>query len=206
MGTRLLNGMTAAAVLLAGWTVTADAQTKQEIAFVDMERVFGEFYKTAQADARLKEQAAAVNEERTAKLQELKAIQAELEAAVMEARDDALSEDAQRRRLRVAEEKQMELKELELEIRSFDKTRRDELESQGRRMRGRIVEEIQEVIDQMAEQRGLFAVVDRSGMSMNQVPVFLYVNAEIDLTDEIVATLNEGRSQTAESEPAATAP
>lgn len=206
MGTRLLNGMTAAAVLLAGWTVTADAQTKQEIAFVDMERVFGEFYKTAQADARLKEQAAAVNEERTAKLQELKAIQAELEAAVMEARDDALSEEAQRRRLRVAEEKQMELKELELEIRSFDKTRRDELESQGRRMRGRIVEEIQEVIDQMAEQRGLFAVVDRSGMSMNQVPVFLYVNAEIDLTDEIVATLNEGRSQTAESEPAATAP
>ena len=62
-------------------------------------------------------------------------------------------------------------------------------------MRKAIVDDIDEVIKRVASERSLFAVIDSSGPSLNQVPVFLYSDPSSDITAAIVALLNVGQDQ-----------
>ena len=89
----------------------------------------------------------------------------------------------------------VELRATEQEIKQFEQTRRRQLEEQGRRMRKAIVDDIDEVIERFASDRSLFAVIDSSGPSLNQVPVFLYSDPSSDITVAIVALLNVGQDQ-----------
>lgn len=198
MATRTIRITIAAAALGAGLATAGWAQQANQIAFVDMNQVFTEFYKTQRADARLKEQAEAYNQQRRAKVEQLRELDAEFNAAKEEAQDDTLSAEARDRRRADAENALLALRELEGEIRAFDETGRKQLEDQGRRMRERIVDEIQEVIQAQARSLGLFAVVDSSGPSMNQIPVFMYIDAAADLTPQILRELNATREQDTE--------
>jgi outer membrane protein len=192
MSTRLIL---AAAALGIGLATAGRAQEANRIAFVDMNQVFTDYYKTKRADARLKEQAETYNQERRAKVDRLKELDASFNAAKQEAQDDTLSAEARERRRAEAEDLLLQLRELEGEIRTFDETGRKQLEDQGKRMRARIVDEIREVINAHARARGLFAVVDSSGPSLNQVPVFMYIDSAADVTPEILAKLNEGQAE-----------
>jgi Skp family chaperone for outer membrane proteins len=83
------------------------------------------------------------------------------------------------------------MREFKSRIRRFDETRRKQLEDQSRRMRQRIVEEITQTVEQYARDKGLLSVVDSSGHSLNGVPVVLFADAKLDITDEIIDLLNK---------------
>ena len=93
----------------------------------------------------------------------------------------------------LAEEKLVELREQESTIRRFDESRRKQLEDQGRRMRKRIVEEIQSLIRTYARNEGIYAVLDISGQSLNGIPLVLYADNRVDITDDILEQLNKGK-------------
>ena len=179
-----------AAVVGLGARATALAQDSQRIAFISMERVFADYYKTQRADARLKEQAQEFSEVRTALLDDLRTREEAFNAARQESQDQALSQEARDQKRDEAEQMLLELREKERELRTFEETKRKELEEQGRRMRSRIVDEINAVIKTHAQSNKLFAVVDSSGPSLNQIPVFVYADETADITGEILARLN----------------
>lgn len=191
-----MNRMLSVALLLSIWIVSVPVHGQAldgRIVFVNLDEVFNEFYKTKLADAQLKEQAEEFSEERGKLVEEYEGLNERFTAAREAAQDVALSEDARNRQRNEAEELLIEIRDFEARIQRFDTTRRQQLEEQGRRMRTRIVSEIQEEIRRYARSQGFHAVIDSSGQSLNAVEMVLYVDSRIDITAAILDILNKGR-------------
>lgn len=185
--------------LLVALTGSASAQASgaPAIVYVNLDKVFEEFYKTKLADSQLKEQADQYREERTKMVDDFKKLQDDFKAARDEAQDTALSEDARNVRRSVAEEKLVELRETENKIRRFEESRRRQLDEQTRRVRSKLVDEIKETITKLAQERGYTAVLDASGENLNGVSTVLYSLPKLDITEELVNLLNKGKTSDA---------
>ena len=187
-----LKSFLAVAVLA---TVQTVARAEGEnIGFIDLDRVFNEYSKTKIADAQLKEQAEEFKTEHKAMVEDLQKLQDEFNALRDDAQNTALSEDAQNDKRMAAEEKLVEVREKESSIRRYDESRQKQLDEQSRRMRKKIVEEIQDVVSKFSETQSFSVVIDSSGDSLNGVPVVLYADPKHDITDEVLEQLNKNSS------------
>ena len=77
------------------------------------------------------------------------------------------------------------------------------------RMREGIVKEISDVVMERVKANNLDLVFDKSGMSLNGVPLVMYSRENAEFTNDIVAALNKpGRAASAEisTAPAAASP
>ncbi len=193
-----------ALALGAAWIGTA-AAAEQSVVFVNLDRVFNDFYKTKLADTQLKEQADSFNVERKKLIDDFNKLQDEFGALRDAAQNTALSEDARDQKRGEAEEKLVEVREAEGKIRRYDEGHRKQLDDQSRRMRKRIVDEIRLAINNYAREQGFEAVVDSSGQSLNGLELILYSDAKIDITDSVLEILNKGKVEE-EAAPAAAAP
>ena len=70
------------------------------------------------------------------------------------------------------------------------------------RMREGIVKEITDVVVEKVKARSLDFVLDKSGISINGVPVVLYAPENVDFTNEIIDTLNKPGRATASTKKA----
>ena len=59
------------------------------------------------------------------------------------------------------------------------------------RVREGIVKEITDVVMEKVKTKNLDFVLDKSGMSINGVPVVMYAPENVDFTNEIIDTLNK---------------
>ena len=168
---------------------------EQSTVFINLDRAFNEFYKTKLADTQLKEQADEFNEERKTLVGDYEKLQKDFAAIRDEAQNSALSDDVRAEKRNLAEEKLVELRDYESRIRRFDDSRRKQLDDQSRRMRKRIVEEIQQIVKDYAQKQGYLAVIDSSGQSLNGVENILYADPKIDITDTILGMLNKGKQE-----------
>lgn len=186
----------AAGVLVLGLAGGAGAQSTLTpgLVYVDLDKVFEEFYKTKLADGQLKEQADQYREERTKMVDDFKKLQDDFKAARDEAQDTALSEEARNARRAAAEEKLVELRETENKIRRFEESRRRQLDEQTRRVRTKLVDEIKETIAKLARERNYTAVIDASGENLNGVSTVLYYEPKADITAELITLLNKGKA------------
>lgn len=184
-----------AAAMVAGLVAIGAQAQDQRIVFIDLDRVFNEFYKTKLADAQLKEQAEEFNEERRKLVEEFEGLQAQFTEAREEAQNTALSEEARNRKRNEAEELLIDIREFESRMQRFDTSRRKQLEDQGRRMRTRIVTEIQDVISNYARNQGFTAVIDSSGQSLNAVEIVLHVDPRVDISEAVIELLNKGQGR-----------
>ena len=186
-------------VLLMGLLPVFAAE--QSVVFINLDRAFNEFYKTKLADTQLKQQADEFNDERKTLVTDYEKIQKEFGVIRDEAQNTALSDDVRTEKRNLAEEKLVELRDYESRIRRFDESRRKQLDDQSRRMRKRIVEEIQQIVKDYAQTQGYQAVIDSSGQSLNGVEIILYTDPKIEITETILGILNKGKQ---EEKPAAT--
>jgi Skp family chaperone for outer membrane proteins len=96
---------------------------------------------------------------------------------------------------------------MEREITEFRQTRERQLQEQALRMREGIVKEISDVVNEKVKASGFDLVFDKSGMSLNGVPVLMYSRGDTDFTSDVIATLNKpGRAAPAEKPPTAASP
>lgn len=181
----------AAVALMMNLSAVQAADLK--IAFIDLNTTFEEYYKTKLADGQLKEQADEFKSERQKILAEYKAAQQAFEDAKEAAQNTALNEEVRDRRRSEAEEKLSLVKEMEGKIRRFDESRQKQLDEQSRRMRKKLVAEIQAELAKYAQGQGYTTVIDHSGDSMNGVPTIVYYDATLDITDTFLAILNKGQ-------------
>jgi len=193
-----------AAVVVGCWGLTTLQAAETRIVFANMDRIFGEFYKTKLADTQLKEQGMQVMDERKKLMSDFEKLQQEFNKLRDDAQNTALNEEVRAQRRTSAEEKLVEVRDFEAKIRRFDETRGKQMKDQQQRMRRRIVDEIRGTIQTYARNQMYSAVMDTSGLTANGVEAVLYVEPRVDVTDELINVLNRGRPTEAGDKAAST--
>jgi len=169
---------------------TVGAQGAMKVAIIDMQQVFKEYDKTKEADSKLKERMSGYKKERDERMEDYRKLIEQIKGLRDAAQDPSLSEEARQEKQSMLEEKVNEARSREREIREFDGTTQKLFTDQSKRMRDKILEEIQGKIDEFA--KGKYTMVfDSSGMTLNGTPTLIYSEGLTDLTDEIIASLNK---------------
>lgn len=168
---------------------TANAQIKMGI--VDMNTVFTSYYKTKEAEAKLNDARAAAKKELDERLETLKKSMDEINKLNQEVEKPELSKDGKDKAAKLRDEKVQEARNLDREISEFRGTRERQLQEQFMRMRKDIVEDIMKTVNEKVKASGFDLVLDKSGMSMGQIPVVLYSRSDMDFSNELIAALNK---------------
>ena len=178
--------------------VVARAQGSLKIGTVDMNKTFRDYNKTKDAEAKIndaKNQAKKEYDERADSykkaLDDINNLNKQLEAP-------ALSADAKAQKAKERDDKISNIKNMEREITEFRQTRERQLQEQALRMREGIVKEITDVVMERVKASKLDLVFDKSGNSLNGVPVLMYAPDSVDFTSDVIAVLNKpGRATSA---------
>jgi Skp family chaperone for outer membrane proteins len=184
-----LLSLTLVSLLIA--PIAAWAQGSLKIGTVDMNRTFREYNKTKDAEAKIndaKNQAKKEYDERADSykkaLDDINNLNKQLEAP-------ALSADAKAQKAKERDDKISNIKNMEREITEFRQTRERQLQEQALRMREGIVKEITDVVMDKVKSTNLDLVFDKSGNSLNGVPVLMYSRDSVDFTNDVIAVLNK---------------
>jgi outer membrane protein len=182
-----------AAVALA--LPSAHAQLK--VGVVDMNEAFVSFYKTKEAEARINESREQAKKELDERLESLNKSVEEINRLQQEIQRPELSEAARETKGRELNEKANDTRTLDREVAEFRNTRERQIQEQFVRMRKDIIDEIMVVVNEQIKTGGYDLVLDKSGMSMGQIPVMLYSRQDMDFTPAVVNALNKNAPRTA---------
>src|SRR6266566_4736641 len=165
--------------LTLAFPIAAFAQGALKIGTVDMQRAFKEYSKTKDAETKINEAKNSAKKEYDDRA---------------EAYKKALDENI------------ANIKNMEREISDFRQTRERQLQEQAMRMREGIVKEITDVVMEKVKTTNMDLVFDKSGLSLNGVPVLMYSHGNVDFTDDIIAVLNRPGRATSSIEKTRTSP
>ena len=173
-----------------------------KIGTVDMNRAFKEYSKTKDAEKKINEAKDAAKKEYDDRADAYKKALDEINKLNQQLDAPALSADAKTAKSKERDEKISSIKTMEREINEFRQTRERQLQEQALRMREGIVKEITDVVMDKVKNNNLDLVLDKSGMSLNGVPIVMFARESYDFTSDVVSVLNKpGRA----TEPAASA-
>lgn len=184
--------------------IAAFAQGTGKIGTVDMQRAFKDYNKTKDAEVKINEAKNAAKKEYDDRAEAYKKALDEINNLNKQLESPALSADKKTGMAKDRDEKIANIKSMEREISDFRQTRERQLQEQLMRMREGIVKEITDVVLEKVKAKNLDFVLDKSGMSINGVPVVLYAPDNVDFTNEIIDTLNKpGRATASAKRPTA---
>jgi outer membrane protein len=187
--------------------LTTQAQGTLKIGTIDMQRAFKEYGKTKDAEAKINDAKTAAKKEYDDRAEAYKKALDEINTLNKQLDAPALSADAKTQKAKERDDKIANIKNMEREITEFRQTRERQLQEQALRMREGIVKEITDVVMEKVKGGNMDLVFDKSGMSLNGVPVLMYSRDNTDFTNDVVATLNKpGRATAAPIEKPAAAP
>src|SRR5213080_3644446 len=190
--------------LMLGFPLAAFAQGTLKIGTVDMQRAFKEYNKTKEAEAKINDAKNAARKEYDDRAEDYKKALDEINNLNKQLESPALSADKKTQTAKDRDDKIAKIKNMEREISDFRQTRERQLQEQLMRMREGIVKEITDVVVEKVKAKSLDFVLDKSGMSINGVPVVLYAPETVDFTSEIIDTLNKpGRATASTKKPVA---
>ena len=171
-----------------------------KIAFVDMEQIFQGYYKTLKAEETVKKQKEIYNEYTENLEKERETLEEDFNTLRDISQNIALSEEVREEKRNKAQTKFMLLQEKEKEMQEYQKQKLSSLRKQLRDQRNDLVKEIRNFIRGVAEKEGYDFVIDSSGNTLNEIPVFIYYQSELDITDTILAIINKGHEDEPEVE------
>jgi outer membrane protein len=188
---------------LAFSSATASAQALK-IGTVDMKKVFESYYKTKDAEAKINESRNAAKKELEDRMDIAKKSLEEVKKLDEDIAKPELSKDAREQKAKIRSEKAAELQNMDREIREFQQTREKQLQEQSVRMRAGIVDDINKVVADKVKAENFELVFDKSGPSLNGVPIVLYARDNYDFTDAVITALNKNKGKETTEAPAAT--
>ncbi len=162
-----------------------------KIGTVDMNRAFKEYNKTKDAEAKINEAKNAAKKEYDDRADAYKKALDEINKLNQQLDAPALSADAKTAKAKERDEKISSIKTMEREINEFRQTREHQLQEQALRMREGIVKEISDVVMDKVKNNNLDLVLDKSGMSLNGVPIVMFSRENYDFTTDVVTVLNK---------------
>src|SRR5436190_20009088 len=171
--------------------IAAFAQGALKIGTVDMQRAFKEYNKTKEAEVKINDAKNAAKKEYDDRAESYKKALDEINNLNKQLDSPALSADKKTQTAKERDDTIANIKNMEREISDFRQTRERQLQEQLMRVRERIVKEITDVVMQKVKASNLDLVFDKSGISINGVPVLMYSHDNIDFTNDIIAVLNK---------------
>ena len=201
--TRTLLPLLAAGLCLAG--VNA-AQAQVKVGVVDMNKVFGGYYKTKDAENKINDARETAKKELDDRMESHKQMLDEINALNKEIDNPALSASAKADRQKKRDEKIQQTRQLEQEINEFKGTREKQLQEQAVRMRNQIVEEIMTIINAKVKTDNYDLVFDKSGQSLNGVQIVLHSKESMEFSDDVITALNKTRPAPSTAAPPAATP
>lgn len=165
-------------------------QAQVKIAVINMKTVFDGYWKTKQSDAIVKDRQAEFQKNRAKMLEDYQKANEEYKSLSEQANDPALSADEQARRRKAADDKLLEIREIEQSIKNLDKQFQADIAEQVQRMRANILRDIQDEVNQQARAAGLNLVLDTAAESVNRTPIILFNSGLTDLTQPVLQKLN----------------
>ena len=192
--------------LTLAFPIAAFAQGSLKIGTVDVKRAFDEFNKKKEADAKLNDARNAAQKEFTDRADAYKKALDEINNLNKQLESPALSAEKKTQIAKERDDKIADIKNMEREINDFRQTRERQLQEQALRMREGIVKEITDVVMERVKAKNLDLVFDKSGMSINGVPVVMYSPDNDDFTNDVVTALNKPGRPTASSLSASPSP
>lgn len=169
------------------------ALAQPKIAVVDMKKVFDGYWKTKQLDKKLSGSLQEFNDQQKKMIEQFQAAQKEYLAIKESAKDPALSANEKERRNTEAEEKLQQIRQLENDIRSHKRSGEVRLTEQQVRHKNNLITDIKDTIKVKARSEGFSLVLNTAAVDINQAPIVLFTDGSNDITDDILATLNQGK-------------
>ena len=183
--------------LTLAFPIAALAQGTMKIGTVDMQRAFKEYNKTKEAEVKINDAKNSAKKEYDDRAEAYKKALDEINNLNKQLESPALSADKKTQTAKERDDKIANIKNMEREISDFRQTRERQLQEQLMRVREGIVKEITDVVMEKVKAKSMEFVLDKSGMSINGVPVVLYAPDNIDFTNEVIDTLNKPGRATA---------
>ena len=180
-----------ALVLTIALPLCAFAQGALKIGTVDMNRAFKEYGKTKEAEKKINDARDAAKKEFDDRADQYKKALEEVNNLNKQLDAPALSADAKTQKAKERDDKINNIKNMEREINEFRQTRERQLQEQALRMREGIVKEITDIVMDRVKTQNMDLVFDKSGMSLNGVPLVMYSRDNYDFTNDIIAALNK---------------
>lgn len=188
----MMKVVSAAVIAAIAFPVASFAQGALKVGTVDMNRAFKEYNKTKDAEAKINDAKNSAKKEYDERAESYKKALDEINKLNQQLEAPALSADAKTAKAKERDEKITSIKNMEREINEFRQTRERQLQEQALRMREGIVKEITDIVMERVKSQNLDLVFDKSGMSLNGVPLVLYSRDNTEFTNEVIAALNKG--------------
>jgi len=172
------------------------AQAQMKVGVIDMNEAFVGYNKTKDAEAKIKDAQAQAKKELDQRLETLNKSVEEINKLQQDIQKPELSQSAKETKMRELNDKANDARNLDREVAEFRQTRDRQLQEQYMRMRKDLIDEIMVVVNDKIKAGGYDIVLDKSGMSMGQIPVLLYARKDMDFTPAIIEALNSaGKSE-----------
>ncbi|MGC3991052.1 MAG: OmpH family outer membrane protein [Chthoniobacteraceae bacterium] len=178
-------------VSLIGSALSANAQLK--VGTVDMNKIFSSYYKTKDAESRINEARNEAKKELDDRMDTHKKALDEINGINDQLKKSELSKDAKDKLNTSLNQKIADFRTAESEITDFKNTREKQLQEQAVRMRNSIVQEINGLVQAKVKSDNYDLVFDKSGMSLNGVPILVYSRDAMDFSDDIITQLNKNK-------------
>lgn len=177
------------AASLATSAVAGDS--KLNIATVDMQELFKQYYRTNEAQKQINVERARIQKENNERLARIRELEEKLGKLRKELEDPAINDSKKQALFKDWQAQQQEGIALDRERREFLQRRNQALnEKMVQRMKG-ILEEIRKLVEEKAKTDNFDYVFDKSGLSTSQVPFLLYTKDATDITSGLLKTLNK---------------
>lgn len=165
-----------------------------KIGIVDMNRVFAEYYKTKDADKVVNEQKEAAKKELETINNEYKKLLDSYQKLAKEIKDPAIGEELRKKKQNEAKEVASKARALEREKKELSDRRQRMLLTEVDRKRKSLIEEIQDVVGDMAKKKNYDIVFDKSGLGTRGIPFLLHSKDAVDFSEELIGILNKNAS------------
>lgn len=180
--------------------LTASAQAPAgRIVTVDLNKVFTDYYKTPIASAKIKDTAESFNKELNEMVDNYKKEIEDLNKLREDQDKPEYTAEVRDQKRKAVSEKLADTQKVQRDIDDYRTGHGKILQDQQLRMRQTILKEIQDVIDKNSRDAGYLLVLDKSGNTANAVPTVLFSQDSLDITDEIIKTLNKNQPKSTET-------
>jgi outer membrane protein len=181
-------------VLALSGSLLSPAHAEMKVGTIDMQKVFTAYFKTHEAEDKLKDAQKAYKDELDQRMEAYKKNLDGINKLNEEINKPEQSSASKDQKAQERDSKISETKGLEKEISDFRATREKQIQDQLKRMRDEIVEEIMKVVNDQVKVQNYDIVFDRSGFSANNiVPVLLFSKDNYDFSESVITKLNASR-------------
>lgn len=178
-------------IAMIGAVVAAAHVWAGEFRYIDMNKVFGEYYQTLQKEEGVKVRQTAVQAEIQRRVNEINRISRDIESSKILLNNT--TDSNQRTQCKeIVRDLQLDEAKKKAEFEDYVNIEKDKLQKESSDLRNELVKKITAELETFAKtQQNVEAIVDVSGLTANLIPVVPYYDKNKDVTGDFLKVLNK---------------